>query len=256
MKTSTNKNQHTMRYLFNKNISTLFIFALLMFSINSNAQFKKVKGSGKIITETRTVAEFNKIIVSGAFHVQLIEGKEGTITVEASDNLMNVIETEVKNGVLKIKTKKLTNITNYKTINITVAVEAIEAITLSGSGSVITTKTLKSAGLTLIVSGSGNMNLNVTTTNLITNVSGSGNVKLAGESDVFSCAVSGSGNINGLALHANITNAKISGSGNVKIHAINQIHAKTSGSGNVIYTGDPTIVKLQSSGSGSIHKKN
>jgi hypothetical protein len=71
----------------------------------------------------------------------------------------------------------------------------------------------------------------------------------------LSCAISGSGNIKTTDLTANIVNAKIAGSGNIKVHAVNEINAQSSGSGNIIYTGNPTIIKSNSSGSGSIQKR-
>jgi len=81
-------------------------------------------------------------------------------------------------------------------------------------------------------------------------------MSLTGNSNNFSTGISGSGNMNAQKLTAQVVNAKISGSGNVKVNAVNEINAKTSGSGNIIYSGNPTIIKANSSGSGSIQKRN
>jgi hypothetical protein len=91
--------------------------------------------------------------------------------------------------------------------------------------------------------------------NLTSNIAGAGNIKLSGNSDVFRCEIAGSGNLEGFNLKANAIHVNKAGSGNVKIHAVSEIHAQIVGSGNVIYTGNPVIEKSKSIGSGLIRKK-
>ena len=99
-----------------KTINSIFIVALLIFSLNVNAQNNNIKANGQVVTTTRTVDNIDNINVSGSFDVDLVKGKEGDIAIEASENLMDVIVTEVVDGTLKIKFKKGVNIRNSKTI--------------------------------------------------------------------------------------------------------------------------------------------
>lgn len=236
-------------------IPIVFTF-LLLITTTSFAQKNNVKGNGNIITTTRTVADFDKIAVSGSFNVKLIKGKTKTITIEASSNLMEAIETEVEDGLLKIKFKSGWNIRTSKKINITVVFEALSSVSMSGSGSVTSADEIIANDLNLKVSGSGSMKLKLFTDQLTAAISGSGNLKLNGETNVVTCSISGSGNLNAADLKATITNAKVSGSGNVKIQALEEIHAKVSGSGNILYSGNPNIIKTNSSGSGAVKKMN
>lgn len=239
-----------------KTITRIFFAFLILTTTNSFAQKNKVKGNGNIITTTRTVSNFDKIAISGSFNVTLIKGKEGPIIIEASENLMEAIETEVKDGLLKIKFKSGWNIRTHKKINITVTFETVSGVSMSGSGSVSSADEVIATDLNLKVSGSGNMKLKLFTDNLTAAISGSGNLKLHGETNVLTCSISGSGNLNAADLSAAITNAKVSGSGNVKVNALKEINAKVSGSGNIHYSGNPTIIKANSSGSGSVRKMN
>ncbi|WP_372792820.1 head GIN domain-containing protein [Lutibacter sp.] len=234
------------------------ILAILIVIANLNAQMftKKIKGNGTIITNTRTVSDYDKVAVAGSFDVKLLKGKEGILTVKADENLMEYIITEVKNGDLEIHIKKGFNISTNKTINITVPFETINAISLAGSGDITSEDIIDSSDLTLKLAGSGNMSLNVSTKNLTTSIAGSGNMSLKGDSNEFECNIAGSGNINGYELKALIANAKITGSGTIKINAVNEIHAKSAGSGNIYYSGNPSIEKISSVGSGSVKKKN
>ncbi len=233
------------------------IFTLLIIGTNLNAQVftKRIKGNAKVITENRSVSDYDKISVAGSFDVKLVKGKEGAISINAEENLMEYIETEVRNGHLKIQPKKGYQLNATKTILITVSFETIDAISLAGSGNVSSADVLSSSDLNLDLSGSGEIDLPVSTKNLTSQIAGSGSIKLSGNSEVLNCEIAGSGSLNGSDLKATVSHVNIAGSGNVKVHAVSEIHAEIVGSGDVIYTGNPTIEKLKSVGSGSFKKK-
>ena len=239
-----------------KTIASILLLSIISTSIQAQFFNKKIKGNGELTTITRNVSDYDEISVAGSFDVKLFKGEEGTITIKADENLLEYIVTEVKNSDLKIKTKKGYTITSRKTIEITVPFESIDGVSLAGSGDVFTNDVIKSNNLKLSLAGSGNMDLNVSTGEVVSNIAGSGNIQLAGDTDNFSCSIAGSGNLNGFNLNATIANAKIAGSGNIKINAVNEIHAKIAGSGNIVYSENPEIIKSKSVGSGSVKKKN
>lgn len=252
--TYLNSNKKSKLFTF-KTIASIITFLIISTSINAQFFNKRISGNGDIITKTRSVGDYDKIAVSGSFDVKLLKGKEGTISIKANENLMEYILTEVTNGNLKIKPKKGYRINSKKNIVITVPYEAIDAISLAGSGDVYSEDVIDSSNLKLSLAGSGNLNLNVSAKNLTSTIAGSGNMVLKGNSNEFTCSVTGSGNINGYALKATIAVVKIAGSGNIKVNVIQEIHAKNVGSGNIYYLGNPAIEKITSIGSGSIKKK-
>lgn len=233
------------------------LLTLLIIGTNLNAQVftKKITGNGKIISENRNVSDYEKIGIAGSFDVKLVKGKEGAISITADENLMEYIEADVENGHLKIHPKKGYQLKSTKKIEITVSFEMIDALSLAGSGNVRSADVLNASDLNLNLAGSGEINLPVSTKNLTSHIAGSGNIKLSGNADVFRCEIAGSGNLEADDLKATISHINIAGSGNVKIHAVSEIHAKIVGSGDVIYTGNPAIEKSKSVGSGSIRKK-
>lgn len=239
-----------------KKITTL-ILLFLVTSISLNAQFssKKVKGDGNIITDTRSVGDYDKIGIAGNFDVELVKGTEGKITITADKNLMEHIITEVKDGSLKVKPKKKYNLRPTKQIKIVISFENIEALSLAGSGDIFSSHVISSDELKLSVAGSGDVVLKVDTDVLKSSVAGSGNIKLTGKADQLKCSVAGSGNINAYELKADVVKASTAGSGNIKVHAVNEIHASSAGSGNIYYSGNPEVEKAKSVGSGSIKKK-
>src|SRR5882762_2517436 len=65
-----------------------------------------VHGSGVRKTEKRDLPAFNAIETSGAFEVQVNCQQPASFEVEADDNLLPLVQTEVRDGVLRVSTTK------------------------------------------------------------------------------------------------------------------------------------------------------
>lgn len=238
-----------------KKIITLTLALTLTFA--TNAQWgKRVKGNGNITTDTRNVGDYEAISLSGFFDVELVDGKEGKVTIKGDENIIGHIKTEVKNGKLVIKAEKGMNLSpsrNNKLL-ITVPVEHINEATLSGSGDIIGKTTLVSNSFETSISGSGDINLKVEAKELKASMSGSGDIKLSGTATDFTIRVSGSGDISAYDLQANYVKALVSGSADIKVTATETINARVSGSGDIRYRGNPKKIESKTSGSGGISK--
>ena len=119
----------------------LLTISLALCSIITTAQWgeKKIKGNGNVVTIERSVGEYETISSAGWFDVILVDGKEGTISLKGEENLLEYIETEVKNGKLTIKKEKGVNLksSNWKGgIVVTIPIEEVSAVSLAGSGDV------------------------------------------------------------------------------------------------------------------------
>ena len=120
----------------------LFAAAALMLAGNLNAQWgKRIKGSGNVVTEERSVGTYDGVAMAGWFDVELVAGTEGQITVKGEDNLLEHLETEVKNGTLHIRPEKGYNLepSSWKGggILVTVPVESVTSVSMSGSGDLV-----------------------------------------------------------------------------------------------------------------------
>ncbi len=67
-----------------------------------------------------------------------------------------------------------------------------------------------------------------------------------------SYSISGSGDIDNQGLQCKKVKIQVSGSGDIKVWAVDDLDTRVSGSGDVYYKGRP-IVNSKSSGSGSLH---
>ena len=209
-------------------------------------------------------------------------------------NLQEYIEIEVKDNVLKIKTKDRTNLSTKKGVKVTVPVESISKIQLTGSGNLRSAAAIKANEFKLNVTGSGdavlaieaseveariagsgNIDLSGSFTDLELSVAGSGtfkgtglsskstevsiagsgDVKLSGTTSQLDLKISGSGNFHGFDLNANQTKVMVAGSGDAQVVAQQDIYASVVGSGSVVYKGNPDQKEFKKTGTGKISKQ-
>lgn len=237
----------------------IFSLVLIMsFSVQSQSWWgaKKVNGNGNVVTKTRTIGSFDEVSVGGSFDVILIDGKEGKITIKGEENLLPYLITEVKGKDLKVKFKENTNIRTTKRLMITIPFEAIEGLSLGGSGNVRVEKTIKAENASFSIGGSGNITANVNAENVKASIGGSGNINLEGKSNSFKCSIAGSGNVKAYDLITDKVKANIAGSGDVRVTVKTKIKANVVGSGSIYYKGEPKHIDTNSVGSGDVINKN
>src|SRR5689334_8391602 len=80
------------------------------------------RGSGNIITETRQVSNFHSIDISYPAQVLVKQGSQESLQIEADDNFLPGLQTQVRNNTLEIfyKTKDGKHVNPTKGVNITV----------------------------------------------------------------------------------------------------------------------------------------
>ncbi len=230
--------------------------SLVLCTIVATAQWgKRVKGNGKTVTIERSVADYDAITVAGWFDVNLVAGNEGELTLKGEENLLEYIKTEVKDGKLVIKTEKGVNLkpSNWNSgIYITVPVESIDMIALSGSGDIVGETTIKTTNFKTSLSGSGDVTLDIEARSVDASMSGSGDINLSGTTEDFDVSISGSGDIKAYDLSAQNVNAQVSGSADIKVTATEMLKARVSGSGDIRYKGNPKKIDTKTAGSGDI----
>jgi hypothetical protein len=233
-----------------KKISLFFVSAVIILSSYS---CRKVVGEGPSVTETRNTSNFDEIEFGVPGTLYYTPSSTFHIEIQAQKNILEVIETYVVSGELRIKVKDNTNIKPKENIIVNVSAPDVKSLTLSGSGSLKVLPAFKPYDLRLRVSGSGSLMINdLTTGNIDTQVSGSGDVQiLSGTANNQEILVSGSGKVDYAGLSSKTVTTHTSGSGTIKIYATEKLDCHISGSGIVMYKGSPQI-KSSISGSGKI----
>src|SRR5215510_12907450 len=200
---------------------------------NLNNTTDRVKGSGIMKTEKRSLAPFDSLEVSCHGSIQVhSQGQEG-LEISGDDNIIPLITTEVSGGILYIRSSKDYNSRD----NLEIIVSAPD---------------LKK----FVFSGAGKANLsNVKNDRVEMSLAGAGSLTASGETKESDITLSGAGSVDTKNLHA--VNAKVNstGIGSVEIYVTGQLDAKTSGIGEINYYGSPKIVNRQAGGIGKINER-
>ena len=231
-----------------------FIAMLTVSIVSAQWGQEKVKGNGNIVSKSITTSDYDAIGVAGAFHVTLVEGTEGKITLKGEENLLEYVIIETNGSDLKIKTEKGYNLnpSKGKKIEIIVPIKEISAVSLAGSGDIVADFTIKSSSFKTSLAGSGDIKLHINSDSIEASLSGSGDIKLSGKTKNLEANLSGSGDIKALELMAEKSKANLSGSGNISTTCSEFIEARVAGSGNIEYKGNPKKTDTKVAGSGKI----
>jgi hypothetical protein len=181
-------------------------------------------------------------------------GNSESVTIEADDNLLPLVETVVEGGTLKIRPNKRNLNLQSKSIRVVVQARSIERLSLGGSG-IIDADPLRARKLDVDLGGSGSINLKgVESDVLAVSLGGSGDLKAArGTIGKLTVSIGGSGDVDLGHVQTNSASVTIAGSGEATVWPRNELSATIAGSGDVNYYGDPQVSK-STVGSGGVRR--
>ena len=239
---------------------SVFLFILLLNSscliIDVSDSFKndRITGSGYLITEQRTLPEFNSVEMSTPGKVYITYGTEQEVSVVVDQNIAEFITTSVHNGKLYIGTEHGVSLSNYKLI-INLTMTDLEELVTSSSGDIIGKNKFTADRVGLVTNSSGDICLDLEADRLNTRISSSGDIYLSGSVVLHEATISSSGDLYAFNLVTSTTKINISSSGNAQVYASRLLDVRISSSGDLYYKGYPTIYKSISS-SGRIYDSN
>lgn len=205
-----------------------------------------VLGSGRVTTQTRDVSNFDSVVLSGAGDLTITQGDSEALTLEAEDNLMPYLKTEVKGGTLVLSVDNgngRTQVTPTKGIRYNLSAKNVKSIELSGAGRV-TSANLKGDQMSIGISGAGSIDIaHLEATSLSSKLSGAGNLKLAGQVTGQTITLSGLGSYDAADLGSKSTQVVVSGAGGATVWANETLDVTINGAGGVKYYGSPQVQK-------------
>lgn len=211
-----------------------------------------VQGSGKMASEARVLEPVTQVELAGFGDLTVQFGDKDEITIEAEDNILPLITTNVSGGRLVIGTKPGVSIGMTQSVRYTLVLRKLDTVTLTGSGNIRVQGVLDSRDVTVKIPGSGDVTLEeVRSKDLLAEIQGSGSIDMRGETQSLRVKISGSGDFSGADLKSASARAEILGSGNIQLWATDNLDVFISGSGDVEYFGRP-VVTQRTPGSGEI----
>jgi hypothetical protein len=191
-------------------------------------------GSGRTAVEERSVSGFDGVSVDGGARLVLRRADRESVTVEADDNLLPMVETEVRGGRLSLGWRSGTSVTTTRGLRFEVTARELSAIAASGGAQV------EATGIDAAV--------------LRVDASGGGRVRAEGRAERQEVTASGGGGYDGARLRSTAARVRASGGGWAIVDVAEELEASADGGGWVEYAGEPRV-RQETSGGGSVRRR-
>ncbi len=268
-------------------IALIFCFGIQAFSQRK----PKIKGNRNVVTVTENLPTFSAIELNDDLDIRIEKGSSEGVSIEADDNLVDVLKFRVDNDKLVISS--FYNITSKKKLEITITYTELEAITLT-NGLITMNDVIASDVLGVNTSGNARLILNASA-NLITidmegNSSGDFNVasddlkitlkdridakvyatgqnhslfmyknaslKMEGSTGLLTAKIYGSSTLKAPEFAANKVVLVCEDSPDVYIQAVEEFDFSTKGASKTSLYGNPRITMTDFLDTSQLHKEN
>ena len=192
-----------------------------------------IAGSGNRKTEKCDLKSFKAIDAKGAYEINVTCQKPASFEIEADDNILPLITTEVHDGVLTVSNDESYN--SSKAVSLRINVPELNEVISRGAGQI---NISDAAGEKLRIESLGAASVNAT-----------GKVKSVEISST------GAGKIDAGSLQAEKAKVDVTGAASVEVYASDQLDVKVSGASSVEYSGNPKTVNKSVAGIGSVNPK-
>lgn len=211
----------------------LWMFAALVAAGSACHMGRGVKGSGIRKSEKRELPAFKAIDTTGAYEVELMCQKPASFEIEADDNILPLIRTEVRDGVLYVSNQQRYN--SAKAVALRINLPELISVSSRGAGEIT-------------VQDANSNDLKIEST-------GAASIKAAGKVKNATISSTGAGDIDASRLQAEKARVTVAGAASVNVYVTEQLDVSVSGVGSVSYSGNPKTVNKSVSGIGSVNKK-
>lgn len=198
---------------------------------------------------------FDTIEISGAADVRFTQGPSHRVMVRASDDGVREKVFEVRDRTLRIDPSGAWRFWNPNKTQIEVEARDLARVAISGAGNFLAPTEVRTGRLTIVLSGAGSVRfdqLNAET--LSFQIAGKGDGHVAGSTKDLSLKISGRGEFRGEDLRTERGDISVSGVGEVRVWAVQDLRIAITGAARVDYWGAPTV-KRSVSGTAQINER-
>jgi hypothetical protein len=217
---------------------------------------RSVTGSGNLITLDQTFSDFSRVEFSHAFQAEVTQGESYSVVVTIDDNLEQYLEVSQAGDTLKVGLKPglLLSLRNT-TMRARITMPELTAV--SGSGATRTTVAGFESGkdLDINVSGASTLRGQIEAGDLRADVSGASRLELTGQGRDGRINVSGASQANLAGFPIHNVDMEASGASRAEVNVSGRLDAEASGASNVLYSGSPTMGRIQTSGASNVRSR-
>lgn len=199
----------------------------------------RIAGSGSIVSESREVDEFDRLVFSSQGTVIVTPTGTAALTIEADDNLHQYLTAQTSGGVLTISTSEGVDIEPSQTIIFRVDVVELSSLELAGAGTVAA-EMWDAPDVGVILSGAGDIIIDgLRAEELTVDLGGVGSVSVIGGVEHQQVTATGVGDYEGAELASRTAEVTADSTGTVTVWVTDEL--SVSGSGEIAYYGSPAV---------------
>ena len=188
------------------------------------------QGSGVAAVQERLVDGFVGIRAEGLIDIDVEIGEPTSLTLQADDNILPLLTTDVVDGVLVLSSRGAYDAETD--VRATIRVPSLQSVVLEGLGDIVV-RGLDEPSFKVAITGSGSATCHGRVGTLDVEIQGLGDAHLA-------------------RLEARTVRAAVLGMGDAEVFASESLEATVQGMGDVVYHGQPADVRSQVDGMGSV----
>lgn len=261
-----------------KQTFTFFSLVTLLLVMSSCEQYRCIRGDDNFIVETRRLdTAIDRIFLESSYDIFITQDSVLNMTVEADQNLMPYIVTDIVDNDLFLETANDRCLSSRNPIRVNLSTPSISEMRIEGSGDVNLSKLTVTEDVELIINGSGQIRCTgllyandlyvdiigsgdvildkVDVIDLDIYVDGSGGFEVIQESngDRGDFRIDGSGDIIADKIRLDELEIDINGSGDITCWVERLIYGEIDGSGDLVYRNYPIDgIRVDENGSGRI----
>jgi len=227
------------------------ISAIVILFLTSSCFLEGVTGDRNVVSQSRNISsDFDAISASQGLDVYLKMGDDISVEVEADENLLDIIVTEVEDGVLRIYSDK--NIRSAKSRKIYVTAKSLTSLRVTSAAAIISENTINSDELELKATSAANLNLKLNVNTLSCNSTSAAEIKLEGSANNFTVKSTSAAEVRAKNLETKVCDASVTSAANVSVTVSEELDANATSAGSIRYYGTPKKIKKKSTSAGSI----
>ena len=195
---------------------------------------KMVSGSGTVVSETRDVSGFDRVLLQGMGKVVIDQSGTESLRISADDNFLPYIVIEVSGGTLTIKTTERVIFTDVTDLTYYVTAAELGGVELQGAGSMEIS--------------------DLDTDSWQVKLPGAGSITASGRTVKQQVELSGAGSYDGQDLQSQEAEVVSNGAGKVVVRVSDTLDVTINGIGDVTYIGNPQVTQ-QINGVGTVSQQ-
>ncbi|MFK5889794.1 MAG: head GIN domain-containing protein [Flavobacteriaceae bacterium] len=226
---------------------------IVLFVSTTSCMMNGISGNGDIETQERDISEdFTAIKVMQGIDVYLTSNNSTKLTVEADENIIDLLRTDVNNGTLKIYFEK--NVWRATSRKVYLSVPTLSSIVTTSGASVRFENTLKADKLSLRATSGADIYAHVDVTDLNSATTSGADIKINGLAKNFEASATSGSDIKASDLKADYVTVRVTSGADIRVYALKEINAKATSGGNIRYDGDPKVVNKTKNSGGRIRR--